>query len=201
LFQSGTSTLSASETSHFIHTLKGIFSSNELFRDRTDEDYIKLIGFFKEEFAKCGCHITTPGKKGNKMFIIKEGTVDVIIDEIKVNTLERGAVIGELSLLHGAPRSALCQVSSAEGAVLYSLSRERFLEFVDKSFDARDRELSRRLANVPELGAFVERAKLVKCMTPRRYALGDKLYKQSYPANQVIVVDSGFAAVFTRGDH
>lgn len=192
-------TLSVSETAFLIHVLRGLFSGHELLRHRSDDDYLQLLQLFKEEVAPFDCVITSPGKLGSKMYIIKEGTVDVFVGDEWTRMLERGAVIGELSLLYGAPRSAKCVVSSQHGATLYSLSRAHFLEFIDRSCDSRERLLSQRLLAVPEMTGFVKLAKLVKIASERRFSKGSAVYTIDAPASRVLIITAGVAAVFTQG--
>ena len=192
-------TLSVSETAFLVHTLRGLFSGHELLRHRSDDDYLQLLQLFQEEVAPFDCVITSPGKLGNKMYVIKEGTVDVFVGDEWTRTMERGAVIGELSLLYGAPRSAKCVVSSPHGATLYSLSRTHFLEFIDRSSDSRERLLSQRLLAVPEMTGFVKLAKLAKIASERRFSSGSLVYKLGTPSSRVVVICSGVAAVFCQG--
>ena len=192
-------TLSVSETAFLIHVLRGLFSGHELLRHHSDDDYLQLLQLFKEEVAPFDCVITSPGKLGSKMYIIKEGAVDVFVGDEWTRTMERGAVIGELSLLYGAPRSAKCVVSSPQGVTLYSLSRAHFLEFIDRTSDNRERLLSQRLLAVPEMTGFVKLAKLAKIASERRFPRGSAVYQTGVPASRVLVISSGVAAVFTKG--
>jgi len=59
--------------------------------------------------------------------VIEVGRVDVYVGEIKVGTMEVGAVFGELSLIYGTNRTASCRVAEGtEECVIYSLSKIPF---------------------------------------------------------------------------
>jgi serine/threonine protein kinase/CRP-like cAMP-binding protein len=134
------------------------------------------------------------------MYIIKTGEISVSIDGIVRRSIGPGEIIGELSLLHRAPRSALCVVTSVDGATLYSLSRSKYEEFIENSFNERDSILSQRLMAITGMTGFLKRAKLVKAMRRRGNSRGTKLYTEGEPACLVQIIDSGYAAVFTKED-
>jgi putative ABC transport system ATP-binding protein len=75
-----------------------------------------------------GAVIVRQGDPGDKFYIIKSGTVDVIIDDgttrHTVATLGKGDFFGETALLTGEPRNAT--VVAKEELELYSLGKEEF---------------------------------------------------------------------------
>jgi len=48
------------------------------------------------------------GDRGDSMYLICRGSISILVNDVKVNRLEVGDCIGEMSLLDGAPRSASC---------------------------------------------------------------------------------------------
>ena len=70
---------------------------------------IKKIAMFPEaKVIEAGTTIIKEGDKGDSMFIILQGEVDVFKTEkkIKVATLKAGTFVGEGALVSGAPRNA-----------------------------------------------------------------------------------------------
>jgi CRP-like cAMP-binding protein len=53
-----------------------------------------------------GDQIVAAGDRGKGFFLIREGTVSILVDEHEAGTLGAGGYFGEIALLDGAPRSA-----------------------------------------------------------------------------------------------
>ena len=78
--------------------------------------------------ATAGTAIVTQGEEGDRYYAIAEGELEVLVDGVRVNTLNRGDGFGEVALLHGVTRNAT--VSALTDVKLYSLEKEPFLEVV-----------------------------------------------------------------------
>ena len=61
-----------------------------------------------------GDFVCKEGDTGEEMYVLEKGTIDVYVGEIKVGTMEVGAVFGELSLIYGTKRTASCKVSQTQ---------------------------------------------------------------------------------------
>ena len=69
------------------------------------------------------------GEPGTSLFVVADGEVEVMRrrsggEDVVVERLARGEVVGEMSLLTGEPRSAT--VRAADGALVYEVSRSEF---------------------------------------------------------------------------
>ena len=95
--------------------------------------------------------IIVQGQPGDSLFVVVEGTVDVVLrrpDGSEVNLGERpnGIVLGEMSLLTGEPRSAT--VRALDGALVYEVGRRQYdavLERRPDLVDALERVMQERL--------------------------------------------------------
>ena len=80
-----------------------------------------------ERFA-AGATVTRQGDPGDKFYVIRSGSVDILVDSGAgakvVATLGKGDFFGEAALLTGAPRNAT--VVAKENLELYSLGNEDF---------------------------------------------------------------------------
>ena len=76
-----------------------------------------------------GAYIVRQGEEGEKFYLIRSGTVNVVRDTDgsagTIATLHRGDFFGEVALLSGGPRNAT--VVAIEPTVVYSLKKGDFL--------------------------------------------------------------------------
>jgi CRP/FNR family transcriptional regulator, cyclic AMP receptor protein len=78
--------------------------------DRKELDMLsKLI---REQRYDAGSTIVKAGAGGHGLYIIKEGTVEVIRDGQRVASMGPGQFFGEISVLDGGPRTADVQAQS-----------------------------------------------------------------------------------------
>ena len=64
-----------------------------------------------------GTQIISPGDRGKGFFLIREGTVSILVDEHEAGTLGPGGYFGEIALIDGAPRSAAVVAKSATSVI------------------------------------------------------------------------------------
>ena len=72
-----------------------------------------------------GQAIVRQGEPGDRYYAIADGTVEVLRDDVVVNTLGRGEGFGEIALLHEVPRTAT--VRTVTETRLFAIEREPFL--------------------------------------------------------------------------
>jgi hypothetical protein len=69
------------------------------------------------------------GSMGNFFYIIKEGDLDLYLNDVYTKTIVTGESFGELALLHGAPRSGTVKTKSS--VLLWCLERRNFRKIMD----------------------------------------------------------------------
>ena len=69
------------------------------------------------------------GSMGNFFYIVKEGDLDLYLNDVYTKTIVTGESFGELALLHGAPRSGTVKTKSK--ALLWCLERRNFRKIMD----------------------------------------------------------------------
>ncbi|HVT44281.1 MAG TPA: cyclic nucleotide-binding domain-containing protein [Thermoanaerobaculia bacterium] len=75
--------------------------------------------------------IFSAGDRGEVMYYIKEGEVDIIVDEDLVFTESEGDIFGEMALLDHSPRSATAVAKTA--CTLVPVDERRFLFLVQQT--------------------------------------------------------------------
>jgi CRP-like cAMP-binding protein len=98
------------------------------------------------------------GAKGTSLFVVADGDVEVVVrrphgPDMHVDTLTRGAVVGEMSLLTGAPRSAT--VRAADAALVYEIGWRQYApllrahpEWIDQLAAIMEQRLRERRASL-----------------------------------------------------
>lgn len=93
-----------------------------------------------------GAEILTQGRPGGLMYIVVDGTVDVVVDGRTVAQLGAGDHFGEMSLFDDEPRSATVVATSPVHAL--SIARFNFRPLIHEHAEIADEllaSLSRRL--------------------------------------------------------
>jgi len=88
-----------------------------------------LAANLQNEHFERGATLMRQGETGNRLYVIREGDVDVLIDdgrgsERRLAQLHAGDYVGEIALLREVPRTATVRARTA--VETYSLSRESF---------------------------------------------------------------------------
>ena len=101
--------------------------------------------------APAGTDIIRQDEEGVCFYVIADGTVDVLRDDVHVAQLGRGDGFGEIALLRAVPRTATCR--AVDQVTLYSLAKNDFLMAL--TGHARVRAEADRLAESrsPDAGA------------------------------------------------
>jgi CRP-like cAMP-binding protein len=64
------------------------------------------------------------GEKGEKMFVLLEGEMDILLGDFVLETVKSGALIGEMALIDDSPRTA--SVMAKSSSRLAEIDRRRF---------------------------------------------------------------------------
>jgi CRP-like cAMP-binding protein/anti-anti-sigma regulatory factor len=114
-----------------------------LLDELTDAEMAVVRSYAEECRFTGGSTIFEQGDAGDSLYILLDGMVDAVIADtatgrrIRVNTMTRGAVFGEMAILDPQPRSAT--LVAMEDAVCYRISAGQFerLNAQDPSFGLR----------------------------------------------------------------
>jgi signal transduction histidine kinase/predicted CoA-binding protein len=109
-----------------------------LFSDLPDEDLDKLCESIEELRLKADEELFEQGSRGDKAYIVKEGELEILREsegrKVLLAVRKAGEVIGEMSLLHEAPRMAT--VRARTDTLLFVLSQEHFDDLLNTSTSA-----------------------------------------------------------------
>jgi CRP/FNR family cyclic AMP-dependent transcriptional regulator len=88
------------------HPWLDVLRAVPLFAPCTDEELERIDSLFSEAEVAEGHVLVREGTVGRQFIVIIEGQARVDRDGVEVNTLGPGDFVGEMSLLHNAPRGA-----------------------------------------------------------------------------------------------
>jgi CRP-like cAMP-binding protein len=117
-----------------------------LFEGLSKKSLEKIKEQVREVDFEPGTEIVTQGRPGGLMYIIVDGTVDVLVDGRKLASLGPGDHFGEMSLFDDEPRSATVLATSPVHAL--SIARFNFRPLIHEHAEIADElltSLSRRL--------------------------------------------------------
>lgn len=100
-----------------------------LFADLSDEECVDIVRTFATEKVEAGKDLCRENDPGEAMYVVEKGTLRVHKKTLQgldqeIARLGPGAIVGEMSLLDGQPRSAT--VSAVEASTLYRIDRAAF---------------------------------------------------------------------------
>lgn len=102
----------------------------ELFRGLTDEQLLQVADISQNERYSAKQPICRQGEPGDKMFIVADGQVEVMVRTSKGDTysavyLGEGQLVGEMGLIDQTTRSATV-IAVVDETIVYSISNEDF---------------------------------------------------------------------------
>lgn len=111
----------------------------ELFRGLSDAQLARVAEISQKETYSAKQAICRQGEPGDKMFIVAEGQVEVMIRNSKGETfsavyLGEGQLVGEMGLIDQTTRSATV-LSVVDDTVVYSISNEDFTKLCASDTD------------------------------------------------------------------
>lgn len=108
-----------------------LLQGNDIFAPLPASTLEQLADRMLEVHASPGETIIRQGDRGDRFYLIKTGTVDVLVDGQLAHELGPGEGFGEIALLRDVPRTAT--VTARTDAVLYALDRDSFVPAVTGS--------------------------------------------------------------------
>ena len=112
-------------TEQKVDYLKEVF----LFKELSFPETIRVLRVVHEHEFRAGEVIIREGDKGDQLFILVEGAVDVTQGTVHLTTIEPGGHFGELGLIGDGVRSAT--VSAKSDVVLLGINRQDFFDLVN----------------------------------------------------------------------
>jgi CRP-like cAMP-binding protein len=81
----------------------------EMSMRRPTPDFTKYADFFDKKNIKefkAGEYVFHKGDKGDCMFVVLDGQLEIVAEDLVLSTIEQGYIFGEMALVDSSPRSA-----------------------------------------------------------------------------------------------
>jgi predicted acylesterase/phospholipase RssA/CRP-like cAMP-binding protein len=132
-----------------------VLAQTKVFEGLAREGLDRVCDALQAKLIPAGAYAVRQGDRGDSLFVILEGRVDVLLErhpgeEVALQSLGTGAIVGELALVLGGPRAA--SVRASVDTWVLELARAKFDELVGRHphvlepVSALLRERVRRLA-------------------------------------------------------
>lgn len=113
----------------------GAMRATGLFKGMSDEDLERILQLGRIEYWAAGATVLEEGEHGPRMMVLLDGEAEVFRNDPSgvprlLATVRSGEVLGEMSLLLRAPRTATVRALSAIQA--FAMDQHRFEDLVDQ---------------------------------------------------------------------
>ena len=163
----------------------------------TMSDYSDLLSEnMKQKYFPKGHYVYHEGEKGDHMYFINSGTVQVITSDGIKNNRHAGDFFGEGALLHPlGTRSSTIKCKTPVHVI--EINREYFEKYMASSnglvLSLREKDKIRRRNRAKAL------LKLQSGMKAEKFKEGDRFYKEGDPGDSMYIVEEGKVDVTTLG--
>ena len=146
--------------------------------DLTEDAREEVINTMKYFQLNTGEIVFAQGGLATYFFVVGSGSLEVLVNNVRVNVYKTGDSFGELALLHNTPRSAT--VKTLERVTLWGVDRKMFREAVEQV----------NIKNYTENKDFLDSVPIFDVMTPEeKENLLAVVISQRYPSGKKIVVE------------
>ena len=129
-----------------------ILKGTELFEAIPAEEVFHVAKITEERRLQAQESLFHQGDPGDSLYIIVTGEIRIHIEGDQLNRLSDGAVVGELAVLDGEPRSA--SATAVDETILLKISQESFYEILDSRKEVMReifKELTGRIRRLTDL--------------------------------------------------
>lgn len=139
--------------------------------------------------------VFTQGATSKSYYVVKEGLLEVIVNNKRVNKIHPGEGFGELALLHDNPRSAT--LKCIEFTQLWGVERQTFrkvIEEMNTSIYEQNREFLEKVTLLSTLKPS-EKDALAANLVSYKYYKGQKIITEGETGNQLYIIKEGTVTV------
>lgn len=180
-------------------TIIKALNSHYIFSSLTDEDKDLITDYMQLCIFPEGSYIFKQGMPSKSFYVIKSGSVDVIVNNRKVNKLGEGDGFGELALLSNSERSAT--MKCVRTTYVWIIERDLFKKLVE-DISTQAYEQNRMFLDKIQLLASLtsdQKDSLAANMYSRKFKGGQAIVKEGDKGDVMFIIKEGSVLVFKGG--
>ena len=183
-----------------IFALLSVLKQHFLFSKLHDYELEDVIDSMMDEEFEEGDDIMAQGEAGDKFYVLEEGTVDILINNNVVATLNQGSSFGDLALMYNSPRAAT--IRAATECTCWTLEKKFFRQAMVTSSSNQTGNLASFLGKLKlfESLNMESLSHLAKSLTLKTYGDEDYIIKQGEIGEQFFVIYKGKVLITKTGD-
>ena len=159
-----------------ISLISSSFERNFIFNTLSHDQKSDIIDAMKQYSLASNQIIFRQNQQGNNFFIVASGTLQVLVNGSRTNTLSEGTGFGELALMHDTPRTTT--VKTVTAAVLWGIDRGTFKKVIEEI----------NIKNYQENKVFIESVPVFAILKPDQIeALVGSMRTLNFNPGQIIV--------------
>ena len=179
--------------------IKTSLQNHFIFNALTDYQIDLIIEEMKFYTVKSNEIIFAQGSKGSAFFIVDTGSLDVIVNNNKVNSLQTGDSFGELALIHDTPRTAT--VKAVKNSCLWVLDRRNFRSILEE-LNAKNYEENFRFIESISLFSILsthQKELLVSCLVVLCFNAEQKIVNENDTGELLYIIKEGNVVCTQKG--
>lgn len=181
--------------------IQNALHSHFLFRGLNDDILLDLVENMICYQLNKNENVFKQGDPGYNFFIISSGLVDVIVNSVKVKTLERGQAFGEIALIHNTERKAT--ITALTRVRLWGLARECFKKIVTIGNERYYQENRNFLQSIPVFAQLSARQmeELVTSITIQTFNNGERIVREFEDKPEFFIIKEGKVNIYYKNEN
>lgn len=181
--------------------LNKTLQTNFLFQRLDGNAKKTVLSALTQKNYKKGDEIIKQGDEGDYFYIIENGTVEFLVDEVEVGSSKEGSSFGELALMHNSPRAATV-IAASETVTCWALDRLTFRRILLEGTFNKRLMYENFLKEVKILSGLSnqEISKLADALTTEIYHQGEKIVTEGDIGENFYFIESGNCQVSKQSE-
>lgn len=191
--------LNIQKTNEDMNIILNALNSHFIFSSLNEEDK-EIVAKSMQLFSfNAGTYIFKQLMPSKSFYVIRSGSVEVFVDNQKVNKLSAGAGFGELALINSSERST--SIKCAEDSALWVMERDTFKKLIeDISTEAyeQNRMFLDRIHLLSSLTS-AQKDSLAANMISIKYKPGQNIIQEGEKGEVMYIIKEGTVIVYRKG--
>ena len=172
---------------------------NFIFAHLTGQERESLIDAMEKEVVPRGTPLFRQGRFGDYFYIVAEGKVVALVNNLRAGIFNVGDSFGEMALLYNSPRASTCLAVTE--CTLYKVDQSTFRHILASHHDATHKDLREILVNIPmfeHLGT-TNMTKFLDALTTAKFLPRERIVTKGDAGEVFYIIQEGSVKVHDIG--